>query len=114
MLPSTMTTGTAAALVTMAIVFSSTTTATIDLGDIDLAAIQAKHYAVPNKRIHLECQLRKALPLCPGPTYISSGYGESVCPTSRDHWHWSSWMGHHRYLHPHHHNLAKSSCVNIF
>ena len=113
MLLSTMTTGTTAALVTMAIVFSSTT-ATIDLGDIDLAAIQAKHYAVPNKRIHLECQLRKALPLCPGPTYISSGYGESVCPTSRDHWHWSSWMGHHRYLHPHHHNLAKSSCVNIF
>jgi len=39
MLPSTMTTGTTAALVTMAIVFSSTT-ATIDLGDIDLAAIQ--------------------------------------------------------------------------
>merc|ERR1719367_292239 len=34
-----MTTGTTAALVTMAIVFS-TTTATIDLGDIDLAAIQ--------------------------------------------------------------------------
>ena len=53
MLPSTMTTGTTAALVTMAIVFSSTT-ANIDIGDIDLAAIQAKHYAVPNKRIHLE------------------------------------------------------------